>query len=157
MTKLFSHERWPAWSSGPGWIQLMTKPPQEAGVTLKVSHAELNLNKLTKEESNERGNCMKNHLQRHCRKMQLTGTNAGPHYLTSEVFSEWSQLWGLLMDFCSLSKVLFIALPLIDQNAQWLLNWQKKLTLSWCLLFWVVLVWSGLVLVWSGLVMCRHF
>ena len=31
----------------------MTKPSEEAGVTLKVSHAELNLNRLTKEESNE--------------------------------------------------------------------------------------------------------
>ena len=34
---------------------LMIKPSEEAGVTLKVSHAELNLNRLTKQDSNEGG------------------------------------------------------------------------------------------------------
>ena len=65
------------------WIDdafFYTKPSLVAGVTLKMSHAELNLNKLTKGESNE-GVARKIISAAICGKMQLTGTNAGPHYL----------------------------------------------------------------------------
>ena len=93
---------------------------------------------------------MKNHLRRHFGKMQLTGTNAGHHYLTLEDFlAEWSQLYMLymngpnyktsrtmpLMDCCSSFKVLSPALPLVGWSTYSviLLIWQKNLTLSWCL------------------------
>ena len=78
------------------WIDdafFYTKPSLVAGVTLKMSHAELNLNKFTKSNGGRR-NCMKNYLHRHYGKMQLTGTGAGPHYLTLDVFAKRSQLWG---------------------------------------------------------------
>ena len=104
-----------------------------------MSHAELNLNKFTKSNGGRR-NCMKNYLHRHYGKMQLTGTGAGPHYLTLDVFAKWSQLWGQcqvvwwIITFSQTSKVLFVASPLLSRKGkdQWLLNWKGFVTLFWC-------------------------